>query len=81
LAAVLFSPLARSQKVNGKVQAVENGLAFVKLEDGKICWLEVLTGSVDIGDTLRGNLRTLGRREVVNESQNRTMSVLVQCCL
>jgi hypothetical protein len=69
-----------SQKVKGTVYAIEGGLAFAKTDGGRICWFEPLCGEVEVEDVVSGDLCARGRQLLHNETNDRSVGVLVEGC-
>ena len=57
--------------MKGTVYAIDHGLAFVKLDDGGICWLEAMTGDSELGEILLGDPDVKSRRQIANETSGR----------
>jgi hypothetical protein len=56
-----------------------NGFFVVQVEPGDFTVVEMLGGcSIEVGDVVSGNLRSLGGEDLRNETQRETMSVFIQ---
>lgn len=64
--------------MKGRVYAIDSRLAFARLDDGGICWFEPLSGDVEVGEVISGELCSHGRQQLRNETRGRTVGVLIE---
>lgn len=65
--------------MKGRVEKIENGLAYLELADGQRCWFEPLGDyDIEVDDIVTGNLWSLGGEELFNETKGYSMSVSME---
>ena len=67
----------------GKVVEIncKSGMIAVETENGEYSILESLGGNdLDIGDTLSGDLESVGQKTIINKTKSIKMSVFIDDC-
>jgi uncharacterized protein YkvS len=69
----------RKGRMVGKVSKIEQGSVFVDLGKGLRCWFAQLTDhSIEIGDSVMGDLWSFGGQELHNTTRGYRMKVFIE---